>query len=243
MILRFAVIFRPGDVMRRVTEQQIAIGKRLFFLAGLGGMRHDFRRYQGVLPPAFLVVSNHQSLADIAVLPQMFPDRHLRFVAKKELARGVPYVSLALRLGRHAVISRTSEYRAGRRELVRFADLAKEGVCLSVFPEGRRSRSGEVQPFQSGAFRIILERIPLPVLSVALDGGYRISKLTKLLTGLSGALYRAQPLTLYPPPRGKREILDLLARTEREIGEQVERWRNEPRVGAARTRAELDPRA
>ncbi|HVP17590.1 MAG TPA: lysophospholipid acyltransferase family protein [Spirochaetia bacterium] len=243
VILRFTAIFRPDEVTRRVTEQQISIGRKLFILAGFGGLRRDFRRYRGALPPVFMVVSNHQSLADIAVLPQIFPGHHLRFVAKKELARGVPYVSLSLRLGRHAVISRTSDYRAGRRILTRLADLTAEGVCPMVFPEGRRSGTGEVQQFQSGAFRIILERAPLPVLSVALDGGYRISTLTKLLTGLPGTCYRAQPLTLYPPPRGKREILDLLTRIEREIRGQVHRWREAPAAGSGRGRSELGQRA
>ncbi len=227
-VLRFKAIFQPSKIMGEVTRQQISIGRKLFLLASFAGLRHDFRRYRGPLPPVFLMVSNHQSLADIAVLPQCFPHHHIRFVAKRELAHGVPYVSLSLRLGRHAVISRTSNYRAGHRALARFADLAAEGVCPTVFPEGRRSRTGDVQEFQSGAFRIILERAPLPVLSVAVDGGYRISNLTRLVTNLRGTCYRAQPLTLYPPPRGKKEILDLLARIEREIKEQVRRWRQMP---------------
>jgi 1-acyl-sn-glycerol-3-phosphate acyltransferase len=233
VILRLMAVVRPGKIMRLVTDQQIAIGRKLFLLAGFGGLRKEVRRYPGTLPPVFLLVSNHQSLADIALLPQVFPSHHLRFVAKRELGRGVPYVSLALRLGRHAVISRTSNYRAGRRLLTRFADLAAEGVCPVVFAEGRRSRTGEVQEFQSGAFRIILERAPLPVLSFAVDGGYRISSLKRLLTNLRGTCYRAQPLTLYPPPRGKREILDVLARIEGEIGEQVRRWREPPAAALA----------
>jgi 1-acyl-sn-glycerol-3-phosphate acyltransferase len=223
-ILRFTALFRPRDVMRLVTRQQITIGRKLFFLAGFAGLRTDFRRYAGALPRAFLVVSNHQSLADIAVLPQIMAKHQLRFVAKSQLKHGIPYVSLALRLGRHAVISRTSDYRAGRRTMTKLADLATEGICPTVFPEGRRSRTGEVQQFQGGAFRTILERTPLPVLSVAVDGGYRISNLTRLISNMRGTCYRAQPLTLYPAPRGKKEILDLLATVEKEITEQVRRW-------------------
>ena len=224
-ILALKALFRPREVMRCVTEQQISIGRKLFTLASFAGLRKDFRPYHGPLPSAFLIVSNHQSLADIAALPQIFPMHHTRFVAKRELKYGVPYVSLALRLGRHAVISRTSDYRAGRRTMVKFADLAADGICPMVFPEGRRSRTGDVQRFQSGAFRIILERAPIPVLSVAVDGGYRISNLTRLMTSLRGTSYKALPLTLYPPPHGKKEILELLERIEREIAGQVRKWR------------------
>jgi 1-acyl-sn-glycerol-3-phosphate acyltransferase len=109
--------------------------------------------------------------------------------------------------------------------MIKFADLAAEGVCPTVFPEGRRSTTGEVGVFQSGAFRVILERAPLPVLSVAVDGGYRISNLVRLFTNLRGTCYKALPLTLYPPPRGKKEVVDLLRRIEKEISAQVHRWR------------------
>jgi len=224
-VLRFTTLFRPRDVMRQVTRQQIDIGRKLFILAGFGGLRSDFGRYRGSLPKAFLVVSNHQSLADIAALPLVLPGHHLRFVAKSQLKYGVPYVSLALRLGRHAVISRTSDYRAGIRTMVKLADLAPQGVCPTVFPEGRRSRTGDVQPFQSGAFRIILERAPLPVLSVAVDGGYRISTLARLISNMRGTWFRVKPLTMHPAPHGKKEVLELLERVEKEITAQVHSWR------------------
>jgi len=225
LLLRLTIIFRPGEVMQRVTRQQISISRKLFLLAQLGGLRKDFRPFPGRLPRAFLVVSNHQSLADIAAIPQLFPQHHIRFVAKSELKHGVPYVSLALRVGQHAVISRTSDYRAGRRKILKLADLAASGVCPTVFAEGRRSRTGEVQEFQTGAFRIILERMPLPVLSVAVEGGYRISSLIRLLANLGRTRYKAKPLTLYPAPRGKKEILEVLAKIEREIAAQVSLWR------------------
>ncbi len=225
LVLWLTAIFRPRDAMRKVTEQQFSIGRGLAYLAGFAGLRTDFQLYRGSLPRAFLMVSNHQSLADVALLPLVFPGHHLRFVAKSQLKYGVPYVSLALRMGRHAVISRTGDYRAGRRAMVKLADLSAVGVCPAVFPEGRRSRSGEVQDFQSGAFRIILERSPLPVISVAVDGGYRIASLGRLLTKMRGTWFRIRPLTLYPAPRGKKEILDLLARIKSEISEQVRQWR------------------
>jgi len=228
-LLRLTAIFRPDRVMQRVTDQQVLIGRKLFLLARLAGLREDVHRYTGELPQACLIVSNHQSMADIAIIPVVLPRCQVRFVAKSELKYGIPYVSLALRLGRHAVISRTSDYRAGRRIMVKLADLAVTGVCPTVFPEGRRSRTGGVQEFQTGAFRIILERTPLPVLSVAVDGGYRIAGLRGLLANIGRTCYRAKPLTLYPAPHGKKEILDLLARIQKEIADQVGAWR---RAGA-----------
>jgi hypothetical protein len=45
------------------------------------------------------------------------------------------------------------------------------------------------------------------------------------MTSLRGTSYKALPLTLYPPPHGKKEILELLERIEKEIAGQVRKWR------------------
>ena len=195
-------------------------------------MGSDIRRYPGKLPRVFVIISNHQSLVDIPAIAIAFPTRKLRYVSKKELARGIPFVSRVLRYGQHALISRTSDYRAGQRELRRFASLARHGICPVIFPEGSRSRTGLVKDFYTGAARIVLEQEELPVLSVAVDGGYRTSTLPKLMLHVRGTLYRVMPLTLYPAPHGKREITALLDTIHDEIGAQVMEWRRADKARA-----------
>ena len=225
-ILRFLVRFRPWQVMNQVNHYQPTISRKLFILARiLGGMSTRIERLPRPLPPVFLIISNHQSLADIPALAIAFRRHAVRFVAKKKLGRGIPYISAVLRLGQHALISRTGNYREGQNELRKFADLSRQGICPIVFPEGSRSRTGRVHSFYSGAVRIILERTLLPVLSVAVDGGYRICTLPKLMTNVRGTCYRVKPLTLYPAPHGKKEITELLGKVELEIVAQVEAWR------------------
>jgi len=226
LVLRWVQAFTPGSVMQWISRFQPVISRKLFFLMHiLTGLRTDFEKFKGVLPPVVLIVSNHQTLADIPALAATFPHKGLRYVAKKSLSRGIPYVSLSLRWGSSALISRTGDYRAGASELRRFARLSEQGICPVVFPEGTRSRTGRVNEFFTGAVRIILEETPIPVLSVALDGGYRLSTLRQLLKNLKGAHYRVKPLTLYPAPRGKREISELLVRIRTEIESQVRKWR------------------
>ncbi len=90
-----------------------------------------------------------------------------------------------------------------------------------------------MRDFQAGAVRIILEAAPMPVLSVAVDGGYSISKVWRILANLRGTLYRVKPLTLYPAPQGKKATGELLARIQAEISTQVEEWRVEKRRSRA----------
>ncbi|HUJ76694.1 MAG TPA: lysophospholipid acyltransferase family protein [bacterium] len=229
--LRLLAARRRGRqaVMSEVTYGQRVLARQLFFLAGLlGGLRRDFRRYGGALPRAFMIVSNHQSLADIPAIAQAFPHHAVRFVAKRELRRGIPYVSRSLRFGESALVSRTRDFSEGQQALRRFSDLSDEGICPVVFPEGTRSKSGKVKDFYSGAVRVVLERHPIPVLSVAVDGGHVISTMTRLLLRLRGTTYRVKPLTLHPAPHGKKEILELLGKLRAEISTQVEEWHRFP---------------
>ena len=123
--------------------------------------------------------------------------------------------------------ARISSNDEGARAMARLADLCERGISPAVFPEGTRSRTGTVGRFNTGAVRIILERASLPVLSAAVDGGWKIGKLKGLMKNFGRTRYRIRLLALHPAPRGKREILDTLGEVEREIRTQMEAWRAE----------------
>ena len=111
---------RRGEaaVMKSVSDGGRMMARKLFLLAKLlGGLRTDFRRFTGALPPVFMIVSNHQSIADIPALAICFPHHGLRYVAKRELGRGIPYISQNLRVGGSALISRTGKFDQGQKEL------------------------------------------------------------------------------------------------------------------------------
>ena len=80
-------------------------------------------------------------------------------------------------------------------------------------------------PFHSAAVRTILDEAGMPVLSVAVDGGYRIAGLRGLLTNLRDCIYRVKLLSLYPETRDRRKIKEIIDASRREISKQVEQWR------------------
>ncbi len=182
------------------------------------------------LPQRFLLVSNHQSLVDIAVLAYALPQHNVRFVAKKELGRGVPGISFMLRHGRHALIDRRGGFRKTQTELIKLARFSRrEPVCPAVFPEGTRTREGRVKAFHSAAVRTILEHHALPTLAVAVNGGYRIARLKSLLRNLRGCVYRVRLLSLYPPPARRGDVQRMLRQAHDEIERQVNEWKKSER--------------
>jgi 1-acyl-sn-glycerol-3-phosphate acyltransferase len=175
-------------------------------------------------------LSNHQSLVDIAVLAYAFPRHNVRFVAKKELGRGVPGISFMLRNGRHALIDRRGGFRETEAELIRLARFSRrEPICPAVFPEGTRAREGRVKKFHSAAVRTILTHHALPTVSVAVNGGYRIARLMNLLRNLRGCVYRVRLLSLYPPPAKRGDVQVMLRQAHDEIERQVNEWRRSER--------------
>ncbi len=177
------------------------------------------------LPAQFMILSNHQSLADIPILAYVFSGNIVGFVAKRELRRRFPSVSIALRKGKHALINRRADFASARKELIKLALDAREGVCPVVFPEGTRSRTGKVGIFHSAAVRTILDETQMPVVSVAVDGGHRIARFKGLITNLRNCIYRVKLLSLYPATADRAKIKDIIDRSHREISGQVEKWR------------------
>jgi len=177
------------------------------------------------LPNKFVIVSNHQSLADIVILVCTFPNHDLKFAAKKELKWGIPAVSVILRKGQHAFLQRKGGFKRTKNQLKQLAMSKGKFVCPVVFAEGTRSRTGELNKFHSAGLRILLEHSDLPVVAVAVDGGYKISTAKDLFTKLKGLLYQVKILKLYPHVTGKHDIQTLLDSIHNDIDQQLQKWR------------------
>ena len=107
---------------------------------------------------------NHQSWFDIFQLAAALPGS-LRFVAKKELER-IPLLGRAMRKSGHVFIDRQNRERAFGAYDEAAAGI-RAGISAVVFPEGTRSRTGELLPFKKGPFVLaIAAGVPLvPVYS------------------------------------------------------------------------------
>ncbi len=117
---------------------------------------------------AYLMVSNHQSGADIFVLFLM--GSHFKWVAKKSLFY-FPIIGWTMALNHYIALER-GKGSSMRKMMENAARKLEAGSSVMIFPEGTRSDNGNLQPFKSGAFHLALEN-QRPILPVAIKGTSR----------------------------------------------------------------------
>jgi 1-acyl-sn-glycerol-3-phosphate acyltransferase len=112
-----------------------------------------------------VLVANHASLIDILVLFDLF--RPFKWVSKAEIFR-VPVIGWNMRLNGYVPLVRGSGASV-RRMLTRCGQLIAAGSPVLIFPEGRRTDDGQLQPFKDGAFDLAI-RHQVPVFPIAVHG-------------------------------------------------------------------------
>lgn len=113
-----------------------------------------------------LVLSNHQSHLD-PVLIGLACDRRLNYLARETLFRFAPFRWLILSLDAIA-IDREGLGLAGLKETLR---RLKRGEMVLIFPEGTRTRDGEVAALKPG-FSALASRAKVPLVPVGIAGAY-----------------------------------------------------------------------
>jgi 1-acyl-sn-glycerol-3-phosphate acyltransferase len=117
-------------------------------------------------PRRTVVMSNHVSHLDAPVLFQVL-GVDFKAMAKKEVF-ATPFFGAVLRNAGFVEVDRSDREQA-RRAIERTTRSLREGACFLVFPEGTRSRTGELGKFKKGAFVAALES-GSRILPVALEG-------------------------------------------------------------------------
>jgi len=119
--------------------------------------------------PAIYAV-NHLSAIDIPVLYAHLPGK-FRIMAKRELFR-YPFLGWHLkRSGQIPIV--LGDAHASLRSLNRAGEALRHGMPLVVFPEGGRSRTGQLQEFMNGAFYVAI-RAQAPVVPMAIVGSFEL---------------------------------------------------------------------
>jgi len=155
------------------TENSIHKIARLWarILLKLSGVKVEVLGVEHVLrdrPQIFM--SNHQSGFDIFIVLAYIPGQ-FRWIAKKELFR-IPVFSLAMKKAGYIEIDRQHRDQA-MMSLNRAAQKIREGKSVMSFPEGTRSRDGQIKPFKQGMFHLALQA-GVPIVPVTIVGASEI---------------------------------------------------------------------
>lgn len=120
------------------------------------------------LSKSYVIVSNHLSNLDAPYHLGTMPVG-VRFLAKKELYK-VPLFGPTLRAVGMVETDRQAHSAAAHREInVQVTRVITMGRSLLIYPEGTRSRDGELHGFKKGAFRIAVQN-QMPLLPVTIAG-------------------------------------------------------------------------
>lgn len=137
----------------------------------LAGLRLGGARFQrsGRIPTdaPCIVVGNHQSLVDPAVLISMAGPWVPAFVARSRY-RNVPVVGTSMRWAQCPIIDPTRNARAAVAAVAEAASRLEHGIL--IFPEGHRTEDGEVRPFRTSGLIAMLVARRLPVYVAVTDG-------------------------------------------------------------------------
>ncbi len=113
----------------------------------------------------YIAISNHESFADIFLISHL--PWEMKWVSKEGIFK-IPVMGWLMRMAgdicvrREDLGSRTASVKAIKQRLARH-------VSVLIFPEGTRSKTGEVLPFHNGAFRVAVDA-GAPILPIAVAG-------------------------------------------------------------------------
>lgn len=204
-LVSFGLVLLVYDIAGRVVRPfsltgfewvMAALQRSLVAVFRIFGTRIQVDRHPSVQPrTGYVVISNHQSMLDIALIGGILFSNLPKYVAKAELGRWIPSVSLNLKQGGHALIDRQDTLQA----LTAIRDFGKRvqdrNRSAVIFPEGSRSRDGRLQPFKRAGARALLEAADLmPAVPVAIQGSWQLNRLWPFTPGARVKIWIGRPL-------------------------------------------------
>jgi 1-acyl-sn-glycerol-3-phosphate acyltransferase len=226
LVLRLYVVpaawLRPERRPALISRYMKWMARNIFRLLELGGARI---RRSGRIPTEnpVVIVSNHQSLLDILQVTLLADPFVPAFVTRTRYGRFVPLVSTSVRMLGSPLIDPRKDPR-GALEIIRTTARSLPHGIL-IFPEGHRTRDGELRPFRSSGLQAILEDKPTPVYLVVNEGTWQVRRLADTLFNLPLVDARSEVMGPFEPPASGEKVAAFLDRMRDEIAARLREMR------------------
>ncbi|MGH7729765.1 MAG: lysophospholipid acyltransferase family protein [Candidatus Eiseniibacteriota bacterium] len=184
----------------------------------LGGLRIESQG--GPLPGIpLIVVMNHQSLFDIPAAVSLLRGPYPVIPTRALYTRWIPGISGIANLGGFPSLKQGARAtRAEHAALVAAAEAVARGErTMILYPEGHRSRDGELLPFMTQGLKLVFRHAhQRPVYVVVVDGAWRMRSFADIAFRLAGQKVQVRVLGPYavPPERGDHEAFIASLRSE-----------------------------
>ncbi|NHM02332.1 lysophospholipid acyltransferase family protein [Flavobacterium difficile] len=132
-----------------------------------------------------VLVCNHQSMHDIIPIIWFLRKVHPKFISKKELGKGIPSVSLNLRIGGSALIDRND----GKQALAAIKKVGEyinsNNFSVVIFPEGTRSKTGKPKEFAINGLKMLYKFAPDSYfVPISINNSWKMNKFGSFPVGL-----------------------------------------------------------
>ena len=124
---------------------------------------------------SYVFVANHQGQFDIFLI-YGFLNRNFKWMMKHQL-RKMPFVGYACAKSHQIFVDRRSPNKV-KKTIDEARHTLKDGISLTVFPEGARTFTGHMGKFKKGAF-LLADELQLPVVPLTINGSFDIMPRTK----------------------------------------------------------------
>lgn len=151
-----------------------------------------------------LYIANHLSIFDIVMTYPFFKGT-TGYIAKQELKK-IPLLNFWMDLIECEFLDRSS-LKAGLKMITNSIDKVKDGISIFIFPEGTRSKTGEMAEFKGGSFKIAT-RTKCPIIPVCIQNTQNILR-THIPFAKSTDVYVTFGKPIYPEELSRDEIKNL----------------------------------